>query len=79
MELKRQANNLKGQYEDLHKSILQYSGEVSCPKDNVVYLELEKLKDENNIHLLNQFLASLIALIEEDARKGEKNRREITR
>ncbi|MDD4583368.1 MAG: SMC family ATPase, partial [Eubacteriales bacterium] len=75
MELKRQANNLKGQYEDLHKSILQYVGEVSCPKDNVVYLELEKLKVENNIHLLDQFMASLITLIEEDTKLQEREKK----
>jgi DNA repair protein SbcC/Rad50 len=65
-QLKTHASSLKVQYEDLRKSILQYAGEVSCSKDNVAYLELEKLKDENNIHLLEQFLVCLINLIEED-------------
>jgi exonuclease SbcC len=64
-ELKGQANSLKGKYEDLRKSILQYAGEVSCSADNAAYGELEEIKKDNNIHSLEKFLACLGNLIEE--------------
>jgi len=65
-ELKNLANNLKGQYEDLRKSILQFAGEVSCAQDQAVYWELEDIKKANNIHALDKLLACLNTLIEDD-------------
>jgi len=65
-ELKYKANNLKGQYEDLRKSILQFAGEVSCAADQTVYWELADIKKANNIHALDKLLACLHTLIEED-------------
>ncbi len=65
-ELKNQANSLKGQYEDLRKSILQFAGEASCTKDQTVYWELADIKKANSIHALDKLLACLNTLIEED-------------
>ena len=65
-ELKNQANSLKGQYEDLRKSILQFAGEVSCAPDQSVYWELADIKKTNSIHALDKLLACLHILIEED-------------
>lgn len=70
-ELKNQANNLKNQYEDLRKSILQFTGEISCPSDHRVYTELEKLKQENNIHALDQFMMCLDLLLQDDRQASQ--------
>jgi len=67
-ELKNQANSLKGQYEDLRKSVLQYAGEVSCNEGHSAYLELKDIKKSNNIHSLEKLLACLGVLIEEDTK-----------
>ncbi len=66
MELKNQANSLRGQYEDLRKSILQFAGEVSCTEAQTVYWELADIKKSNNIHALDNLLACLHTLIEEN-------------
>jgi len=65
-ELKNQANSLKGQYEDLRKSILQLAGEISCAQDQMMYGELAEIKETNNIHVLDKLLTCLHTLIEED-------------
>jgi len=65
-ELKVRANGLKGSYEDLKKSILQYVNGISCEESNVIFYQLQKLKEENSIHTLDKFLESLNSLIQED-------------
>jgi len=65
-ELKSQANSLKSQYEDIRKSILQYTNDINCPKDNSSYLEIEELQNENNINSLNKIQELLDSLIKED-------------
>lgn len=70
-ELKTQANNFKNQYEDLRKSILQFTGEISCPSDHRVHTELEQLKQEGNIHALDQFLMCLDLLLQDDRQTSQ--------
>jgi len=65
-ELRNRANSLKGTYDDLRKSILQYAKDISCQEDNAIFYQLEKLKEENSIHTLDKFLEYLHMLINED-------------
>lgn len=85
-ELKSQANSLKGQYEDLAKSILQYAREAVCAEEHALYGELAGFRQANNIHTLEKFRTCLGRLIAEDREAeaaaeaaGNKLQEEITR
>jgi len=73
-ELKSKANSLKIQYEDLRKSILQYIDDINCPKDSPLYLEIEELKNGNNINALIKTKELLDSLINEDIVLEEKEK-----
>jgi len=76
-ELKNRSSQLKGDYEDLRKSILQYALEAACPEDHRLHLELDKIKQDRDIYALPRLLTCLEILIEEGtaAQEAEESAR----
>jgi len=64
-EIKERASQLKGEYEDLRKSILQYALGVACPENHPLYQELDKIQQDKDIYALPRLLSCLAILIQE--------------
>nr|WP_312576393.1 SMC family ATPase [Sedimentibacter sp.] len=73
-ELKSKTSGFKIQYEDLRKSILQHINDINCPEDYSLYLEIEDIKNGNNINFLHKTMELLKNLIEEDIICEEKEK-----
>ncbi|MEQ8236929.1 MAG: SMC family ATPase [Syntrophomonadaceae bacterium] len=65
-EIRNRTSQLKGEYDDLRKSIQQYTLGVACPENHPVYPELDKINQDKDIYSLPRFLSCLAILIEED-------------
>lgn len=64
-EIKNRTSQLKDEYEDLRKSILQYALGVACPENHPVYGELAKMQQDKDIYAVPRLLSCLAALIQE--------------
>jgi len=64
--LKRREKDLKTDYDECIRSILQYIDGIICDKDHGDYLELSELMSKRNIHGTEQIIVLLKALISED-------------
>jgi exonuclease SbcC len=59
--LKSESAVLKAQYDDIVKSIIQYISGIVCGEDNVLYIELKKIKENKSVGAV----ADTIKLIEQ--------------
>lgn len=66
IKLREKENKLRGECEDLEKSILQYMNGIKCNEDSANYSSIIELKKAKNINLVNEFIEVLETLITED-------------
>lgn len=72
--LREKENKLKGECEDLEKSILQYIEGIKCSEESGKYSTIIELKKAKNMNMVNNILEVLESLIEEDTWiQGELN------
>lgn len=65
--LREKENQLKGECEDLEKSILQYMDGIKCNQESENYSTMIELKKARNMNLVNEILEALESLITEDS------------
>lgn len=66
MKLREKENKLKGECEDLEKSILQYVEGIICNDTSIHYSTIIELKKAKNINLIAEIVSALETLITED-------------
>lgn len=65
-KLREKENKLKGECEDLEKSILQYINGIKCSEASENYSTIIEFKKAKNINLVNEILETLETLVTED-------------
>ncbi|MGB4661266.1 MAG: SMC family ATPase [Mobilitalea sp.] len=76
--LKSETGALRTQYEDVSKSILQYISGVMCDEDNVLSIELKKIKENKSTGTIQDTLMLIRNIISEDEHKQEENSAELS-
>ncbi|MBF7096772.1 AAA family ATPase [Alkalibacter mobilis] len=76
--LKEESGNLRRKYEDVEKSIQQYVKGIICDPDDVLNIELRKIKDGKNLGLIEDTLELLEKIISQDERLLNESKQNIT-
>ncbi len=66
VKLRDKESSLKNENDDLEKSIKQYIQGILCSEDSRYFEEITTLKEQGNIHLVNEVLLCLEKLLEEE-------------
>lgn len=73
-KLKNESGTLKNDYESLKQSISQYIDGVVCDEDHVLNIDLSKIKTEGSLATIDETVALIEKIIEEDEKTQITNR-----
>lgn len=71
--LKAESAALKANYDEVTRSILQYISGVLCSEDNILSLDLKKIKENRSIGSISDTLKLIEQIIKEDASESTAN------
>lgn len=64
--LKNESGTLRNEYESLKQSIAQYIDGVACDDDNVLNIELDKVKNKDSLATIDETVALIKSIIADD-------------
>lgn len=79
LQLKDKAKELKGEYEDLRKGILQYVDGLKCEEDHPKFAEFVDLVSSKTIHQVQDIINLMEILIEDDQKTVREKGADIAR